>query len=235
MAPAVLGVLRRRLLVNALVDPDEAARHLPPGLRPHLTPGGTVVGCCLVDIERLRPARMPAAVGVRQRAAAHRISAEWENGDGELVVGVYVPERRTGSRLAVAFGGRWFPGVHRPAEVALNDASEGFTWSVRGGDFGIDVTVTTAGRAAADLVCDPVAGTCIGANVGLSPNYHGLLEGARMQPSARTACEVLIDALESTFISSFATAVPAPAYLMEDVAVAWARETAPRVAARAAA
>jgi hypothetical protein len=235
MVPAVLGTLRRRLLVNAVVDPDEAVRHLPLGVRPHVTPTGTVVGCCLLDIEHLRPARVPAALGIAQRAAAHRISAEWENDDGELVVGVYVPERRTGSRLAVALGGRWFPGVHRSAKVALHDTSESFTWSVHGGDFGIDVTVTTARPAAADLACDPIAGTCIGANVGLSPNHHGVLEGARMQPSARTAREVDVESLGSTFISGFVTAVPAPSYLMEDVAVAWAREAAPRGAAWVAA
>lgn len=46
----VRGVLRRRLLVNAVVDPDEAAARLPICLRPHETPLGTVVGCCLLDI-----------------------------------------------------------------------------------------------------------------------------------------------------------------------------------------
>ena len=122
----VQGTLRRRLLVNAVVDPDEAARHLPPGLRPHVTPAGTVVGCCLLEIEHLRPGRMPAAIGIAMRAAAHRISAEWENDNGERVVGVYVPERRTDSRLAVAVGGRWFPGVHRPADIVVRDTGDGF-------------------------------------------------------------------------------------------------------------
>src|SRR5437660_3142757 len=66
---AVRGVLRRRLLVNAVVDPDEAAGRLPAGLRPHETPLGTVVGCCLLDITDLRPRLLPAAAGIRQRAA----------------------------------------------------------------------------------------------------------------------------------------------------------------------
>jgi hypothetical protein len=46
-SPLVRGVIRRRLLVNAVVDPDEAAARLPVGLRPHVTDLGTVVGCCL--------------------------------------------------------------------------------------------------------------------------------------------------------------------------------------------
>jgi hypothetical protein len=48
------GTIRSRLLVNALVDPDEAAQRLPDGLRPHVTSHGKVVGGCL----RTR-ARMP--------------------------------------------------------------------------------------------------------------------------------------------------------------------------------
>src|SRR5262245_36571416 len=90
----VRGTLRRRLLVNAVVDPDEAAGRLPAGLRPHVTAGGaTVVGCCLLEIDDLRPDPVPARAGVALRAAAHRISAEWDAGDddgGAPVVGVFV-------------------------------------------------------------------------------------------------------------------------------------------------
>src|SRR4051812_21128407 len=232
--PSVRGTLRRRLLVNAVVDPDEAARRLPPGIRPHATPAGTVVGCCLLEIEHLRPARLPAPMSVAQRAAAHRISAEWDNDDGEQVVGVYVPERRTDSRLAVALGGRWFPGVHQPADVVLRAPGAGLEWSVHGGDFSVAATVRVPEHTTADLSCDSVAGTCIGANVGLSPNHAGALEGARMEPSRRVAREVVVDALESSFIAGFATAVPARAYLMEDVAVAWSPADVPRVATRVA-
>ncbi len=232
---AVQGTLRRRLLINAVVDPDEAARQLPPGIRPHCTAAGTVVGCCLLEIEHLRPAGLPAALGVGMLAAAHRISAEWEDDDGQLVVGVYVPERRTDSRLAVALGGRWFPGVHRPADIVVRDIVGGFAWSVRAGGLSIAATVEVSDAAAADLTCDPIAGTCIGADVGVSANHRGVLEGARMEPARRAARAVVVEAFESTFIAGFATAEPAPAYLMQDVAVAWARAAAPRVATRVAA
>ena len=53
------------LLINAVVDPDEAAARLPVGLRPHVTDVGTVVGCCLLDVVRLRPAGLPGRGGHR--------------------------------------------------------------------------------------------------------------------------------------------------------------------------
>lgn len=226
------GTLRRRLLINALVDPDEAARRLPPGIRPHLTPAGTVVGCCLLDIEQLRPGRTPAGFGIGLLAAAHRISAEWQDDDGELVVGVYVPERRTTSRLAIAAGGRWFPGVHRAAHIAVHERAGWIEWSVQGDGFGVCATAPSTGGATVDLMRDPVAGACIAAEVGVSPNHRGALEGARMLPSARTARVVEMLSLQSTFVSGFTTAVPAAAYLMEDVAVTWTRAPAPRLASR---
>src|SRR2546422_10990160 len=116
---AIRGTIRRRLLVNAVVDPDEAARHLPAGLRPPEVTGGTVVGCCLLDIDSIRPASLPGIVGTRLRAAAHRISVEWEDEMGATTIGVYVPIRHTDSRAARVLGGRWFPGVHRRASIAL--------------------------------------------------------------------------------------------------------------------
>jgi hypothetical protein len=174
-------------------------------------------------------------MGVAMRAAANRISAEWDGENGEPVVGVYVPERRTDSRLAVALGGRWFPGVHRSADIAFRDAADGFAWSVRGGDFSIAVTVRVSEHATADLTTDPIAGTCIAANIGLSRDHNGVLEGARMEPDRRTARAVDVVSLESNFIAGFANAELAPAYLMEDVDVAWAQAAAPRNATRVAA
>jgi len=69
---AIRGTIRSRLLVNALVDPDEAARRLPAGVRPHATGDATIVGCCLLDITDIRPSPLPAMVGGSFRAAAHR-------------------------------------------------------------------------------------------------------------------------------------------------------------------
>lgn len=227
-------MLRSRLLVNVTVDPDEAATRLPAGLRPHVTSLGTVVGCCLLDIAALRPAWIPARLGVKQRAVAHRISVEWEDGEGDTVVGVWVPGRRTDSRLAIALGGRWFPGVHRPAALQVDASDERVAWRVDdggGGDFFIDI----AARPSSGEVCDVVAGTCLSATVGLSIDRRGQIEAARMVPDAPTARVVEVERLASRFIDGFRSAQPAPSYLMENVSVTWSPAAGPRLAAPVAA
>jgi len=214
------------LLVNAVVDPDEAARRLPPGLRPHATPLGTVVGCCLLDITDLRPGSLPASLGIRQRAAAHRISAEWDDDEGQTTVGVWVPGRRSDSRLAVALGGRWFPGVHEPARVDLEAGSDRLSWRVDDGhDFFIDVGVVLP--TGGDKACDAVAGTCLAATVGVSADRRGQLEAARMEPDRTDAREVVVDNLTSHFIDSFRSGRPAPSYLMEEISVRWTPAPSP--------
>jgi hypothetical protein len=228
---AIRGTIRRRLLVNAVVDPDEAATRLPEGMRPHVTALGTVVGCCLLEIEGIRPARLPAVVGTTLRAAAHRISAEWEDGSDEAVVGVYVPVRHTDSRLAIVAGGRWFPGVHQRAQIDIAENAGTLRWETSPGDargFGIRVTATIPSAHEASLACEPVGGTCLGANVGLSPDHHGVLEGARMEPDHRVARQVMIDEIDSAFLSSFSTTQAAPSYLLTDVGVTWTPAASPQ-------
>ncbi len=212
--------------MNAVVDPDEAAARLPDRLRPHETPLGTVVGCCLLDIAELRPARFPAAVGINQRAAAHRISVEWDDEAGDTVVGVWVPGRRTDAPLTVALGGRWFPGVHRPAYVSLDVLPRRLSWRVDdGNDFFIDVDASVSDPTGD--VCDVVGGTCLTATVGVSADHTGRLEAARMTPDRRDAGMVEIERLSSRFIEGFRTAEPAPSYLMENIAVTWSPAAAP--------
>jgi hypothetical protein len=223
------GVIRRRLLVNAVVDPHEAATRLPLGLRPHATELGTVVGCCMLEIDQVRPAGMPAAAGIRLRAAAHRFSVEWDGPSGEPVVGVYVPVRLTDSRLAAMLGGRAFPGVHRPARIDIVDTADGFTWRVEdaAGEFGIRVAVSVP-AADPTTACDPVGRTCLCAAVGLSPDHRGRLEAVRMEPDHQLARLVEITDLHSEFIAGFSTAQRAPSFLMQDIAVTWTPERAPR-------
>lgn len=229
----VTGTIRRRLLVNALVDPAEAARHLPVGLRPHVIGGGTVVGCCLLDIDSVRPASFPAGVGTRLRAAAHRVSVAWEDEAGATTIGVYVPVRHTDSRAARVLGGRWFPGVHRSASVELVDDGRCLRWSVEPGDRATEYVISVHASITAtssSALCEPIGGTCLSAAVGLSPDHHGVLEAARMEPDHRRAQQVEIDDLDSAFLAGFTTAEPAPSYLMRDVEVTWTKVRAPRLA-----
>lgn len=219
--PAVRGTIRRRLLVNALVDPDEAGARLPAGLRPHVLAGGTVVGCCLLDLDGVRPGALPARAGITLRAAAHRVSVEWDDADGEAVVGVYVPVRHTASRLAVALGGRAFPGVHRRARVAIDDTDATLAWTVEEAGAGDDHRIALRVQRGDAVAAGPVAGACLGATVALSPGRDGTLEAAHMVVADPRAREVTVETLRSAFLDGFATAVPAPAFLVEDAAVTW--------------
>jgi hypothetical protein len=224
---AVRGTIRSRLLVNALVDPDEAAGRLPAGVRPHAIgggtiDGGTIVGCCLVDVTGIRHGRLPAMVGTSFLAAAHRISVDWDDDSGATTVGVYVPLRLTHSRAAVALGGRVFPGAHRRASIQLTDDGRRVEWSVEAGD-SYSVRVDASARGAALPPCEPIGATCLGAELGLSPGHDGRLEAARMRPSHRRAHLVEVGHVESAFLASFTSAVPVPSYLVRDVDVTWSQ------------
>jgi hypothetical protein len=232
--PTVRGWIRDRLLVNAVVDPDEAAARLPSDLRPHVTEQGTVVGCCLLDIGQVRPAWVPSAAGRPVWAVAHRISVEWDSPSGELVVGVYVPVRHTSSRLAISLGGRWFPGVHEPAQIAIERSSGTLRWSMAPvadrTALAIAVEVSDVGGQRAVISNEPVGATCLAANIGLSPDHHGRLEAAAMTPQHRMAQEVAVESLDSAFLDGFTTAAIAPSYRMTEVAVTWSRASAPEPA-----
>jgi hypothetical protein len=76
-------------------------------------------------------------------------------------------------------------------------------------------------------ITEPVAGTCIGATVGLSPDHRDTLEAVRMASAHRRARPVTVADVESAFLARFASAEPAPSYLLEDVPVTWSREPAP--------
>jgi hypothetical protein len=189
-----------------------------------------VVGCCLLDVESVRPATLPARLGTRLRAAAHRVSVEWEDDVGETIVGVYVPVRLTNSRAARVLGGRWFPGVHRSASIALVDESPHLHWSIEPTDRATGYRVDVRATITSSSQCDPIGATCLRATVGLSPDHHGALEAALMQPEHRRPLRVEIDHLDSEFIAGFRTARPAPSYLMSDVHVTWTKVQQPRVA-----
>jgi hypothetical protein len=231
----VAGRIRHRLLVNALVDPDEAAERLPDGLRPHVTAGGAVVGCCLLALDALRPAWLPGTVGLSMRAVAHRLSVEWDEPDGRIAVGVYVPVRHSDSRTATAIGGRGFPGVHRRAAIRADRSGDRVRWTVTTSDEScrLHVDARPCGRPGAEP--DVVGRTCLDATVAWSPDHRGRLEAARMVADHRAAVPVMVSEVGSSFLDGFRTATPAPAYLMSEVGVRWTRVAARLAAASEAA
>ena len=112
--------MERRILVNYRVDADALAEGLPPPFRPALVDGYGIAGICLIRLAAVRPAGVPAALGITSENAAHRIAVEWDTDDGP-VAGVYIPRRDTSSRLTALLGGRAFPGRHHRARFQVEE------------------------------------------------------------------------------------------------------------------
>jgi hypothetical protein len=120
--PTITGVIRRRILLNYRVAPEVLRGILPSTFRPKLVAGQAIAGICLIRLEEIRPKGMPAMMGLSSENSAHRIAVEWNDLDGALCEGVFVPRRDTDSRLNAMAGGRIFPGVHHLSKFTVNDA-----------------------------------------------------------------------------------------------------------------
>ncbi|WP_328387430.1 DUF2071 domain-containing protein [Nocardia sp. NBC_00416] len=120
--PRMSSVVERRLLVNYRVDPEIAARSVPPPMRPQLVGGFAVAGICLIRLGQFRPSRLPGWVGLRTENAAHRIAVEWDGPRGRST-GVYIARRDSGSVLNVLAGGRLFPGEHSAARFDVRESA----------------------------------------------------------------------------------------------------------------
>lgn len=119
--PTIRGLIRRRMLVNFRADPETVQRLLPTPFRPKLHAGQAIVGVCLIRLEEIRPAGLPALLGIASENAAHRFAVTWTNDQGEECEGVYIPRRDTGSLLNHLAGGRIFPGEHHRARFSVRD------------------------------------------------------------------------------------------------------------------
>ena len=107
------GLIDRRILLNYRIDPAALQRVLPTPFRPLLYRGNGIGGVCMIRFKELRPAGIPAWLGLGSENAAHRFAVEWEQ-DGERREGVFIPRRDTNSWFNKRLGGRVFPGIfHR--------------------------------------------------------------------------------------------------------------------------
>lgn len=131
--PEVRGVIERRVLVNFRCAPATVAALLPPPFRPKLVGGFAVAGICLIRLTALRPAGLPASIGLTSENAAHRIAVEWEE-NGIVREGVFIPRRDTDSWLNRLAGGRLFPGVHQAAAFRVWETGQRFKLEMRGAD-----------------------------------------------------------------------------------------------------
>jgi hypothetical protein len=132
--PTIEGVIRRRILVNYRVAPDVIQKQLPPKFRPKLHEGSAIAGICLIKLEEIRPKGMPAFLGINSENAAHRIAVLWEDGQGGMQEGVYIPRRDTNSRLNQIAGGRLFPGEQHAACFQVKDDGRTIDFAMRSED-----------------------------------------------------------------------------------------------------
>jgi hypothetical protein len=139
--PLIKGTIKRRLLVNYRADPAVVQRILPRPFRPKLHRGRSLVGICLIRLEQIRPAGLPAALGLSSENAAHRIAVEWTDGAGIQHEGVFIPRRDTGSFLNRVAGGRIFPGEHHPAQFFVVDIGGRIELTMRSFDGLVSVSV----------------------------------------------------------------------------------------------
>jgi hypothetical protein len=201
---AMNAVVERRLLVNYRIDPEIAAPLLPEPFRPQLAGGWAVAGICLIRLGATRPAPLPRALGLRSENAAHRFAVEWEDADGALRSGVYIPQRHSGARLNVLAGDRVFPGLHERAGFRSREQGDRLEVSLSTPDASGDVTV--AGRVV-DALEDSELFTDLddasrffarGAD-GYSPTAAGELDGLRLETHGWSVEPMRVDTVHSSY------------------------------------
>lgn len=242
MAPTMRATIQRRLLVNYRVAPEALAAVVPPPFRPVLVGGYGVAGICLIRLGNLRPAGLPQVLGLTSENAAHRVAVEWDTADGP-VTGVYIPRRDTSSRLAVALGGRAFPGRHHLArfDVEERDGSFRIELASRDGQARVRVDARQAQAVMAGSVFGRVEEAsaffrCAPVGYAATPTA-GVFDGVALTAS-RWAIEPLeLRKVRSSFFedpSRFpeGTAVVDSAFLMTDLDSTWHAQPTLAAAAR---
>lgn len=137
----VEGVIARRILLNFWLDPEVARRLVPEPFEIITRNGFAVAGICLLRLEGMRPAGMPAALGLRSENMAHRIAVRYPaEVDGRRVMreGVYIWRRDTDSAMNVRLGGVLFPGTFRDAEFRIQESERSLRMAVLTEDGGGD-------------------------------------------------------------------------------------------------
>jgi hypothetical protein len=157
--PRLAGTVQRRLLVNYRVDPSVIASLLPAPFRPQLVNGHAVAGICLIRLGSMRPAGLPARLGLTSENAAHRIAVEWDTADGPKT-GVYIPRRDSDSLVNAAVGGRIYPGALHLARFEVTEGEDDLHVAFRARDGSVAVTLdvhVTAELTGSRLFADTAA------------------------------------------------------------------------------
>jgi hypothetical protein len=153
--PVIQGVIDRRMLVNYRCDPTALSAILPKPFRPKLIGELGMAGICLIRLRQMRPRGLPRFVGVGSENAAHRIAVEWDDADGQVREGVYIPRRDTSSTLNSLVGGRLFPGVYYHARFDIDESDDGGLHVAFASDDGV-TRVRVDARLADSLPADSI-------------------------------------------------------------------------------
>src|SRR6266404_4624912 len=144
---------------------------------PVIRAGHAIVGVCLIRLEQIRPAGLPAIMGFSSENAAHRIAVEWDE-RGVRKEGVFIPRRDTDALLNRLAGGRVFPGEHHAARFSVSESDLHIDFSMESVDGQVSV------KLAADEVDTLPAPSCFasiteasaffeGGSLGYSVTWHG--------------------------------------------------------------
>jgi hypothetical protein len=140
--PVIRGIIKRRLLVNFRAAPEIVQRILPEPFRPKLHAGHGVVGICLIRLEQIRPAGLPAIIGLASENAAHRFAVQWKDAHGIQKEGVFIPRRDTDALLNWLAGGRLFPGEHHAARFSVTEEGSHIDFAMESLDGTVGVNVS---------------------------------------------------------------------------------------------
>lgn len=241
-APVIKAVMDRRILVNYRVDPDVLAAFLPAPFRPTLVGGYGMAGICLIRLGAVRPAPLPAALGITSENAAHRVAVEWDTADGP-VAGVYIHRRDTSSRLVDLAGGRAFPGWHHRARFRVAEQAGAHRVEVRSQDGLVDLAVeahvdgevmpgsvfATVKEASSFFRCAPVGYAATPA--------AGVFDGVELTAEGWSITPLRLDEVRSSLFDRrpFGPGVAAPdsAFLMAGMETTWRAQPALTAAAAA--
>ena len=230
-APTIKATIQRRILVNYRVDPDALAVLLPKPFRPALVGDYGVAGICLIRLGGIRPAGLPAAVGVTSENAAHRVAVEWDTAEGP-VTGVFIPRRDTSSRLGALLGGRVFPGWQHRARFRVEEADGAYRIQVSSRDGRVRIAVGAHRTAAvmAGSVFGSVAQAseffrCAPVGYAATPTA-GVFDGVALTAEGWGIEPLHLDDVRSSFFDSpdrfsAGTAVPDSAFLMGGLETCW--------------
>ena len=142
------GVVARRLLITYRVDPEVAARILPPPLEPLVYAGAAIAGISLIRIAELRPRGLTPIAGLTIENLSHRFAVTTRDDGGERRPGVLILRRDTESRLVATLGGPLFSGSHHRARFEVEEDERRLRLAVKSDDSSADVEVEVDWAAA---------------------------------------------------------------------------------------